>query len=538
MEKRTYRERMQAMALSGLVCVVACALQCQKDYNPFENIANAQIHVSPEACSPRIRDNDTLAIFTTETLAVYATVREKIDSIVVRADDNRLWKENVLLPPFTSGNYLFPLSFSDTGLHTVTATAYRENNTVSMAGPFGYYVRSPLKQDDIFSAYGVPVVFSTPPVGDDDVYYWWSFGTALGDTILPSPFNHIESQHPALVAIGVKKTGYLWVTDTAGKFPSSASTFSYEFYRPAAPVIKCTNKGLRGDTVVSGDTLVFSVEVIDSSGVGMRSVEINGAPVTSTDNLNYSVVYSGMKAFTATAPKTVTVTAVNNLSDSTVRTYYCYYESTGPLPELVRITLVNPTSSITTTQGSIPFIISMNKYTPDTVSVLAFQNQQALKTQIVTDSVKTLVWVLILQPGRDTITAQAQVRNQNYADTSIVITRDAAYRDTTPPQILIITINGKVYTENPFVLARTEQSVVLTVTAFDNESGVASVALVNGNKSVPMTYNLNLLSWISNSIPFQSSGPGPSVNNQMYLTLTVKNNAGKSTVKYITIVNN
>jgi hypothetical protein len=527
---------MQAMVLGALACACACALQCQKDYNPFENTANVQIHVSPEACSQRIRDNDTLGIFTTETLAVYATVREKIDSIVVRADDNRFWSKNVLKPPFTPDNYLFPLSFSDTGLHTVTVTAYRENNTVSTAGPFVYYVRSPLKQNDIFSAYGAPVDFSTPPVGDDDVYYWWSFGNALGDTILPSPFNHIESQHPALIAIGVKKTGYLWVTDTAGKFPSSASTFSYEFYRPALPVIKCTNKGLRGDTVVSGDTLVFSVEVIDSSGVGMRSVEINGVGVTSTDNLNYSVVYSGMKAFTAGVPKVVKVKAVNNLSDSTVHTYYCYYESTGPLPELVRITLVNPTSSITTTQGSIPFIISVNKYTPDTVSVQVLQNSQLQRTQTVADSVKTLVWVLTLAQGRNTVAVNAMIGSQMYADTSIVITRDPAYRDTTPPQILLITINGKVFNENPFVLAQSEQSVVLTVTAFDNESGVASVTLANGMKSIPMTYNLSLLSWTSNSIPFLSTGP--SANNQMYLTLTVRNNAGKSVMRVITITKN
>lgn len=525
-------KRTWTMALGGLACIVTAALQCQKDYNPFENMANAQIHLSPEACSKRIRDNDTLSIFTRETLAVYVTVREKIDSIVARAENNRLWNDTVLRPPFAPGNYLFPLSYPDTGRHVVTIAAYRANNTVDTAGPFSYYICSPLKQDSIFSAYGASVRLSTPPVGDDDVYYWWSFGAARGDTVQWFSSHYDGAQVPDSVTIGVRTTGYLWVTDTAEKFLSTKSSFSYEFYRPAAPVIKCTNKGLRGDTVISGDTLVFSVQVIDSSGVGIRSVEIAGTPVTSSDNLNYSIVYSGMNAFSPAAPKVVTVIAVNNLNDSTVHTYYCFYEATI-LPDLVRLTLINPTSSLTTTQSSIPFLISVSKYTPDTVSVHAFQNKQALKTQTVTDSVKTFAWVLTLIPGPDTIMAEAMIHGQKYADTTIIITQDPTYRDTSAPMIVLITINGKLYTGNPFVLLASETSVVLSVMTFDNESGISSVTLYNGLKAVPMTYNLLLFSWISNSISFTSLGA-----NQMNLTLTVKNNAGKTTTKSITVKKN
>jgi hypothetical protein len=514
---------------------------CQKDYNPFENYANAQIHISPDASSRRIRDNDTLAIFTRETLAVYITVLEKIDSIVIQAPNNRLWHDTVLRPPFSPDNYLFQLSYPDTGWHAVTASAYRANGTVFTAGPFTYYVVSPLKQDSMFCPYGVDTTLSTPPVGDIDVYYWWSFGTGPNDTV-QSPFNHIDARLPDSVKIGVKMTGYLWVTDTAEKISSPASTFSYEFYRPAAPVIKCTNKGLLGDSVISGsDTLVFNVEVIDSSRVGIRSVVINGVPVTSTDNLDYSVVYTGMKAYLPpAAPKAVTVIAVNNVNDSTVHTFYCLYEPNGTLPDLVRLTFINPTSSITTTQSSIPLLIGVNKYTQDTVTVRAFLDTQSLapKTQIVTDSFKTLVWVPQQLPtGRDTITVNALIHGQKYAADTIIITQDPAYKDTSAPEILSIAINGRPYTTGTqFALLPSDTSVKVTVVAFDNESGIDSVKVVSGAKSYPMAYNLSLLSWSSASIPF--TGAGATVRKTMLLTLTVKNNAGKTTLKVITITKN
>jgi hypothetical protein len=504
-------------------------------------MANAQIHLSPEACSKHIRDNDTLSIFSSETLAVYVTVREKIDSIVVSAKNNRLWNDTVLRPPFTSDNYLFPLSYPDTGKHTAIITACRADNTVFTLGPLIYYVHSPLKQDSIFSPFGVSVALSTPPVGDGDVLYWWSFGNAVGDTV-PWFLNHYDVSSPDSVKIGVKSTGYLWVTDTAKKYPSSPSTFTYEFYRPAAPVIKCINRGLLGDSVISGgDTLVLSVQVIDSSGVGLRVVEIAGMPVTSADNLDYSAVFSGMKRYTAATPDTITVTAVNNLNDSTIHTYYCFYEPTGVLPDLVRLTLINPTSSITTESSSLTFLFSVNKYTSDTVVVRVLQNSQIVKTQNVTDSVKTIGQVLLLMAGRDTVRVNALIHGVKYADTTIIITQDPNYKDTSAPQILIITINGKLYTtKNPFVLAALDQNMVFTVTAFDNESGISSVTIANSSlpssTPVSLTYSQALMSYVSSSIPF--SGIGATVKKSMSLTLTVKNNLGRTATKDITVTKN
>ena len=274
------------------------------------------MYIAPESSSQRVRDNDTLLIFTTETLAVYTTVRERIDSIKFHADNNRLQNDITLTPPFSADAIKFLFSFSDTGSHAVVVTAFRSDKLTSSVGPLTFHVKSPLKQNDIDTVLGASLMLSTLPVGDDDVYYWWSFGTSTNDTLPPSTIPHIEYPPPSNVEIGQKMTGYLWVTDTSGKQASPASTFSFLFYRPAKPVILCTNKGLFGDSVVvNNDTLVFSVQVIDSSGVGLKLVEIAGTPVVSSGNLIFSEAFTGIKAYTAANPKQVRVMAVNNVND-------------------------------------------------------------------------------------------------------------------------------------------------------------------------------------------------------------------------------
>ena len=177
--------------------------------------------------------------------------------------------------------------------------------------------------------------------------------------------------------------------------------------------------------------------------------------------------------------------------------------------------------------------MTVNKYTQDTVNVRTLLNGQLFKTQAVTDSVKTLFNSIALISELDTIRTQAFIHSEKYADTSIVITQDPSYVDRTPPVIVLITINGKIYTPNTaFSLAATDTSFIVTVTTFDNESGIDSVKLdedllTNKTKSIPMTYSILLYSWVSSSIPYVAAGTV--LNRQMTLTLTVKNNAGLST---------
>ncbi len=525
-------------ASSGILtmAIIACMVCCSKDYNPFENISNAQVHIALESCSKRIRNNDTLLIFSTETLSVYTTVREKIDSIRFHADGNRLQNDMTFLPPFTSDNIDFLFSFADTGKHTVSAVAYRSDKSTSAAGPLSFVVKSPLKQDSIFSVFGGPVSLATDSVDDNDVLYWWSFGLGVGDTIY-GPFCKFKYPSPDNIVPGKKATGYLWVTDLKEKDVSPISSFSYEFYRAAAPVIKCTSQGYRNkDTVASGDTLVFSIKVTDSSGVGLNKVLIDGAEVSAIAGGEYSTIYTGIKKFSGVAPKTVTVLAINNVNDTTSQSFYCFYEPTNILPTIVKLGLINPSSSISTRLNYVTFVVSVAKLTKDTVNVRVLQNGQLVKTQAVTDSVKVLFWDLNqLVTGANVIETQALIRSQKYADTSITITQVPSFTDVTPPQIVSIFINKKLFTGNPFTLAATDQNFAVTVMTFDNESGIASVKLRNklalGN--IAMTDSLALHAWVSDKITMPANGVLK--QSQVNLILTVTNNANLTITDTITV---
>ena len=208
--------------------IAACVLQCAKDYNPFENYLNAQVLVSPDSCSFDVA-GDTVPIFSTQTIALYTVVREKIDSFSLHADNNRYWTDTTITPPFKKAMYFFSLSFYDTGKTTVSVTTHWTNREdFSMTPPLSLVVRSPLAQKDIVTTVGAPCTLSTPSIGDRDIYYYWSF---VSDTI-KSPFSNNPDEYPTIAMVGTMQTGMLWVADTLGRYQSPACPFSFQFTQP------------------------------------------------------------------------------------------------------------------------------------------------------------------------------------------------------------------------------------------------------------------------------------------------------------------
>jgi ligand-binding SRPBCC domain-containing protein len=187
--------------------------------------SNAQVHVLTDSCSFEIT-GDTVAVFTTQSIALFTTVREKLSSFSLHADKNRFWTDTTITPPFKEETYFFNLSFYDTGHSTISISTRRTNGDVFIMSPgISLQVASPLRQRKILQTYGEPCTLSTPPVGDNDVYYFWSF---ISDTI-KSPFNDNPGQKPRINQLGIKRTGLLWVADTSGKFQSPATPFSFTF---------------------------------------------------------------------------------------------------------------------------------------------------------------------------------------------------------------------------------------------------------------------------------------------------------------------
>ncbi len=522
-----------------VLCLVLFAglfLQCAKDYNPFENYSNANALVLPSASSKGISNGDTLNIFTTETLAVYTMVREKIDSFKVTAPNNRYFTDSVIKPPFSKDNYQLLLSFYDTGRTSINVTTYRSNNTsVSLPAPISVYVKSPLSQQPIDTVFGAPFTLRTDSVGDEEVLYIWAFGkdTVQGIASNSVPISYSDLRH---VQVGVLDTGYLSVTDIRGEFRSPAAAFSYLFFRPAPPKIKCTNKGLSHDTVITSDTtLTFTFQVIDSSGQGLAEVELGGSKVQTSDSVNFYKTFTGMNAYPSQNPKVEVITAANRLGDTTIDTFYLCYEQNGPQGDLVMFRLDNPASpTLTTRIDTLFYIVNVDNYTLDTATVSTLVTGPAGKQTGLSaiysfsDSTHKCAWFVPLVTGTNTIRTQALIPARgNYSrDTTLVVTRDPLAKDTTPPVITAITINGKLYPLNRDSLFQVDSPfVIVIISAIDNESGIASVTISQGatNSVAPITVTYIDHVWVSSPIAF-SAGPGPGLATEnMTLTITVKN---------------
>ncbi len=427
------------ISLGCFVAGVILFAGCVHDYDPFENYSNANVVVSGTPGPKLIRNGDSLSVFATETLQVFTTVREKIDSFRVTATGNRYFTDSVLRPPF-SVDYSLLFSFYDTGWASIGITTYRSNNTSVSLPLVKVFAYSPLKQKDVDTVFGTPYLLKTLPVGDDDVLYVWAFGKdtvkRIGTDSIFIPYSDL-----AHAVVGQLDTGYLFVSDFSETTLSPKSPFTYLFFKPAPPKIKCTNKvGLSHDTVVTGsDTLVFQFQVTDSSGQGV-SVAVNGILVQANDTTGnvytYHETYLGMKAFTNQKAKAVTVTAVDKLGDSTLATFYLCYESSGPQGDLALIKLANPTTpALTTRIDTLLYDLTVYNYTGDTTTVTttvtgpAGKQTGILPIYVFSDSSHKCPWFVPLGIGSNAIHTQVSIISRGYLkDTTVLVTRNALAR--------------------------------------------------------------------------------------------------------------
>jgi hypothetical protein len=554
LEARKCRMKTSRFVAALLPVAFLFVFECANDYNPFENYNNANAQILASATSKGISSGATLFIFSTETLAVYTTVREKIDSFRVTAPRNRYFTNTVVKPPFSKDNYLFLLSFFDTGWTWVNVTTYRSNNTIdSLPAPIALYVKSPLRQDSITKVLGAPCTLWTAPVGDMDVLYEWEFGK---DTVLGITSNSVPNPYPMLPnigkSVGKRDTGYLWVTDLKEQVRSPMTSFSYLFYEPVPPRIKCQNAGISNDTIITGDdTLLLLFKVIDSSGQGLSSVTLQGDTLRTNDSITFYKTITGMSQYKFPDPaKAEIVTAVNRLGQATTDTFYVRYIQGGSHGARVIFKLVNPeTTFLTTLLDTLLYIMDVENYTQGQITVGTTIQRPGVSTpvavgsdKVFSDSVHRCVWVVPLGHAAvpstnvfDTIRTSASTTFSMPGmpvETTIVVQRSTPLVDT--PQILEILVNGK-----PYDASKTYDttSATIAILVVDNGSGIKAVTMldsiaggvgvVNKGTLVPMT-NQGLGWWTSTAVLFN-------VRLKLNLVVTATNNILRETRRILVI---
>lgn len=458
--------------------IAILAGSCANDYDPFTDPSKARVVVTHMSFD----DNDTLNIFTTETLVVSVAVRELVDSFSIIAPANRRSPDTFTVrrtpkEPLSSGPYTYLLSLTDTGKATVSVYTYRSNKD-HVFQDFHLYLRSPLHQNPVSGAYGDSIILATKPVADSDVVYHWDFGGSVVSSTTPRASGVVR-----MTSYG--NAGLLWVSDPSGAHASPITPFSYNLIDTVGPLIWCAIPGDSAkDTIATGDTtFYFKVEIVDpNQSAPLQSASINGQNFDVVAAPYYVRVFTRMDTAIHLFP--VTVAAVNNpeFLITSRKTFWLKFSDTLSHGKEALLTVTEPSGTLPTTSLDSIAILG-NVYSSDSPYVVVKMRLNGLGYSRVDTVHKTdptgqwsfvaslssgvnIVGLAVFGPAGDSLVGQ-----------SLTIIQNRNAKDTLPPAILDVTLNG-LSVRYDAINFDTTDTAVFRIIAYDQGSGIDSL-LVN-----------------------------------------------------------
>ena len=456
-----------------------CAvLFCGREYNPFSDYSNAALYITHQS----FKNLDTCGIFCTETLTAIVLVKELVDSCVVSAGDNRLWRasdSSIRKIDFSQEPFQFYFSFADTGRHAVRLTTYR-SNAGTLVDTISLYVTSPLRQAPLSCFFGDSIVLRTPPVKDRDVNYFWSLSPGARYT------SQLCSAKVAFSSIVLSGKGYVWVSD--GTHASPADSFAFSARDTSKPDIICVNENYVGkDTVYTGDSVFnFKVRISVAGDRWVDSASIDGAAFDNKNNKVYYKLIDKMQLRDSNDPLTVKVFALDHFyqGNQSEKEFIVIFSNTVKPAAPARIVVLSPSRDSTVTMLSayrVSGMVENQSFGPLDLSLYAYVNnalQPAVKTANASNNAWD--WLVNLAPGPNTVKILARDNaSLDIVDSALfsLVFVDTA-NDTRPPTIVAITANDKP--ANNFYTDKS--AALLGVKVFDDGSGMDSVII--GGKCV------------------------------------------------------
>ena len=461
--------------LRSLLCVlfvmVPFVLMCV-DYNPFQDETNARAILVTD-----LNDGDTVSIFATETLSVVLTVSSLVKQIALHVDSNRFFTDTLIkIDRDLSGSdpYRFRISFWDTGWHQIRVITTR-NSGDQIFEHMKLYAQSPLNQKSITGVMGDSILLQTEPVRDRDVLYHWSFGKSISIESVP------PSTRQVVRVGGSGKIGEIWVSDLTGRYASPRHKFTYSFSDNDGPEILCTNEGSIGkDTIIASDKDFFLRMRIHDNGSGsVYSAFVNGAPFDAINGMVY--IKKVPRVDTLQQPFSLTVTATDPFSNTTVKQFYLLYDSTTSFKTQPRIKVTVPSyDSLSTGKKRWNIMGLIENFSSDsfnlTMNVRVNNSQAAAPLHVKGRVVAGWNFTIDLSGFSNTIQLFAtDAAGTRVADTSFVMFFYQNYTDTAPPVLVELSVNRVQIPPEGLVIA--ESDAILRVIAFDEGSGVKRVTL-------------------------------------------------------------
>ncbi len=462
------------------------------DYNPFENMDNVDVKIRNSTSS--ISTRDTFEIFSTESLTIYPTVFEKIDSFSVVTKGNRLSNaQSVTIIKPQAGDRRFYFSWNDTGHTSVTVKVFRTDGE-SFSRSYECYCVSPLFQDSITCEAGSVCTLYTKALHDPSLEYHWHFGEFFGKSIGYNSFKAGVGLPFELKVGSVQGRGSLWVTDTSG-FSSPRTLFNYNFTDNRPPLLAAVSGRLseNGDSVITGDSLfLFRVRVMDQGGI--RNVTFNGSDYDgreiAADGEVFIKILPDMHRNTRDLPYQLTVGATDNSGKYSSKRFFIVYSPDGPRNEAVILRVVNPGSlSSTTVDSIINIVYSLYNYSSDTVFVKAIRSEtlEGKQDTILPHlSKKMLSWECPLSIGINQVDV-ITYHTDTLASESVIIDRKIKTDTIIPPKIPYVLINGN---DGEHHLVQSTSAICSFLTV--KETNEIRTVTINGKPATPSAHNPSL----------------------------------------------
>jgi hypothetical protein len=473
-DKRSLRQN----AWTGriLFCLIVLLLTCVKEYNPFEDYSNVNVHIEYQS----FQNGNRISIFSPETLCVATLVGEKLDSFTLNAAGNIFWRDSTV----RKGNgdfqkkYFFLLSFNDTGFKEIIIRAYPTGAAPKQTQKLSLTVFSPLHQVPVSMYLGTPCTLSTPPVPYKNVLYHWYFGRGVQVTNRDPFYSAVFYQAPDTVRCS------LWVSDLRQEYSSQKVPFSARIIDALAPVITCKNSNvtIQNDTVSTADsTFIFIVEITDQGNMPVVKASINAGAFSDREpsRNRYWKIVETMNFYTKKSPFTAAIHAEDHYGNITDKTYWLCFDSLQQQTDAILLTLDNIDSQTIST-NTYWINGGLTNLSRDTIVLKIAVNTTDTNYSFFTIAPKSKPfpwkWSVRLNKGNNPVLVRALKKNSGAvaAQRAITIFLDENIRDTTGPGIIRILFNNTVkYTGTNLFFP--QDATPIRVTVID-ASGIADVS--------------------------------------------------------------
>jgi hypothetical protein len=315
------RNRGVVFLVSGIILIAS--LQCSNSVNPFDNPANVDVHLGV-AQNPATGDSLLWAAGDTVTCSVTVEIPHLTDSIAVSVgDDTTIVFLSTGTRPLSDTVFSFTWVFSDSGTHTVSATAYITGTYDSRSDSIDITIGLKPEIDNSGAigtegdiGVGKQLTLEISAQGSSPLeYQWLKNGVPLSaETSDALEFESLSIADSAIYSCIVSNT---FGADTAESFHLRLVNDT------AGPAIRLRSPA--HDTVtVHTDSVRIEAIITDTRAVAYVrfSVGVDTFPVTMFDDTIYHATVRGLKQNSTTV---ITISARDSSGNTTEQTVSCTF---------------------------------------------------------------------------------------------------------------------------------------------------------------------------------------------------------------------